>query len=272
MKKLTTRTRSSSKQARASLEKALLCAAALAGCFWIQAARQDSEVVEGTRELVRERMAVQRLIWEEKRDWELSQDALTSQIDLRKQEIETLTRQIEKTNTEIGEVDVKIAELTGEETEINELIAELTRLVTGIEADVKQLLPRLPEFVQDKVRPLSQQFPEKPEETKLGISLRYANLAAVLNEIVKANGEINLTSEVRTLDDGRSAEVAAFYVGLGKAYYVTATGDAAGVGTAGPESWEWSSLDAAAQEVALAISILKNEESASFVRLPVEVD
>jgi hypothetical protein len=58
-----------------------------------------------------------------------------------------------------------------------------------------------------------------------------------LNEVNKFNREITVSSEVLTLSGGASAEVTALYVGIGKAYYVSRNGSAAGIGTASPDGW-----------------------------------
>ena len=83
--------------------------------------------------------------------------------------------------------------------------------------------------------------------------------------------EILVTSEVRALPDGSSAEVTAIYLGLGQGYYSGANGSIAGVGTATEEGWEWTPADDAAPEIARVVAILKNEEAAAFVQLPVEI-
>jgi hypothetical protein len=93
-----------------------------------------------------------------------------------------------------------------------------------------------------------------------------------LHEVNKFNREITVSSEVLTLPDGTSAEVTALYVGIGNAYYVSRNGSAAGIGTASPDGWVWQSANAAAEQIANAIAILKNEQVASFVKLPIHIE
>ena len=109
-------------------------------------------------------------------------------------------------------------------------------------------------------------------DEKLSLSERFQNVLGILNEVNKFNREIAVTSEVRTLADGTSAEVTALYVGIGQGYYVSADGKVAGVGSAAPEGWVWTPANDAAARVAKAIAILKNEQPASFVPLPVRVE
>ena len=61
------------------------------------------------------------------------------------------------------------------------------------------------------------------------------------------------------------------YLGIGLAYYVNNGGTIAGVGTSTPDGWTWKSVNDAAPEIEKAIAILKNEMSADFVKLPIEI-
>ena len=71
---------------------------------------------------------------------------------------------------------------------------------------------------------------------------------------------------------GSTAEVKALYIGLGQAYYVTPTGDAAGVGQPTPDGWKWTPANDLAPEISRAIAILQNEEVPAFVPLPVTIE
>lgn len=77
-------------------------------------------------------------------------------------------------------------------------------------------------------------------------------------------GEITVTSEVRTLADGTVAE------GLPRSMWAWARrtqrrhGAVAGVGRPSEAGWTWESANDAAGRVADAIAILKNEKVASF--------
>jgi hypothetical protein len=94
----------------------------------------------------------------------------------------------------------------------------------------------------------------------------------ILNEVNKFNrSEITVTSEVRKLAGGSSAEVTALYIGLGQAFYTGSNGTVAGVGHPSEDGWIWEPANDAAAEIAEAIAVLKNEKVASFIPLPVKV-
>ena len=60
-------------------------------------------------------------------------------------------------------------------------------------------------------------------------------------------------------------------IGLGQAYYVTVSGDRAGVGSPGDDGWTWTANDALAPDVQMAIKVLKSEEKPTYVSLPAAV-
>jgi hypothetical protein len=60
------------------------------------------------------------------------------------------------------------------------------------------------------------------------------------------------------------------YVGLGQAFYVSASGEA-GVGRPGPEGWQWRPANELARNIGTMIQILQNKAKPVFVSLPVEI-
>ena len=68
-----------------------------------------------------------------------------------------------------------------------------------------------------------------------------------------------------------TAEVRALYIGLGQGYYVTVSGEAAGIGYPTPEGWRWTPQDGLADEISRAIAILQSEDVPAYVPLSVEI-
>jgi hypothetical protein len=105
----------------------------------------------------------------------------------------------------------------------------------------------------------------------MSLAERFQNIVGILNEVNRFNGEITVTTEVRSLPGGTSAEVTALYIGIGQGYYVGANESTAGVGSASAERWVWTPAFQEAADVAKSIAILENEEVADFVHLPVDI-
>jgi hypothetical protein len=228
--------------------------------------------VDDARATLQEWVKIRRLISQEQRDWTLGKQVLNERIELVGREIESLRGKVREAEASITAADKARAGLMEENEKLKQAAGSLAAAVTTLEASTKGLLRRLPDPIRERVKPLSQRIPEDPNDTKLSLSLRFQNIVGILNEVNKFNREITVTSEVRALPDGTSAEVTAMYVGLGQAYYVGAGGQVAGIGTASADAWVWTPANDAAPAIARAIAILKNEQVASFVGLPIKVD
>lgn len=231
-----------------------------------------SDLVDDARATLEQWVETRRLISQERRDWTLGREMLTDRIDVVQREIESLRETIVTAEAGVTDTGEKRGELDAENERYQEVSRGLLDTIGALEARTAALLPRLPEPIRERVRPLSQRFPENPDETDLSLSERFMNVVGVLNAVNKFNREITVTSEVRTLSGGATAEVTAVYVGIGHGYYVSGDGLAAGVGTATSDAWGWTPAAGAAAEIARAISILENEEVAGFVKLPVWID
>jgi hypothetical protein len=232
---------------------------------------KPAEAVDATRAMLEKWVETRRVISKEKRDWELGQEMLRERIELVKQETRALRGRLADAEKSITEADAKRVELAADQQRLADAAAELSAGVRELEQRTLSLVRRLPDPLRERIQPLSQRIPRGDEPTRLTLGVRFMNVIGVLNDVNKWNREITITSEVRRLADGSSAEVAVLYLGLGQAYYVTNKGDAAGVGRPGPDGWVWTPADDSAPQVKKAIAMLKNEQVAAFVQLPIQV-
>lgn len=227
--------------------------------------------LELTKETLSKWVETRKLISEEKEKWELEREVLGDRIDLVRSEKDALSEKIHETQSLITDADKKREDLVKENDALKNASATLVNRIFTLERNVLELLPTLPEPVQDRIKPLSQRLP-KTEETDLSLSERYQNVVGIINELNKGANEITVVSEVRELPDGTTAEVQTLYIGFARAFYCTNKGDIAGVGFPGNDGWAWMPDNAIAQQVADSISILKNEKVAEFIPLPIRVD
>lgn len=228
--------------------------------------------VEETRSALEKWVETRRVISAEERDWALGREMLEDRIALVQREIDSLRGSIDEARANVTEADRKRADLQVENEQLKAVGDALTDVVAELEARTRALLPRLPEPLRERIKPLTQQLPDDPQATRLSLGNRFSGVVGILNEVDKFNREISVTSEVRALGDGTSAEVAALYLGIAQAYYVGAEGRAAGVGAPTATGWTWTRADEAAPQVAEAIAILQNEKAAAFVALPIAVE
>ena len=231
----------------------------------------DGNDVGKTRVLLEKWVETRRIISKEKQEFELGREMLTERIELVEREIDSMGEKISEAEKSITEADKKRGELIEENEKLKQASSSLKETVVEQEAGTRKLLKRLPDPIRERVKPLSQRFPENPDETKLSLGERFQNIVGVLNEVNKFHREITVTSEVRELPDGTSAEVTVFYVGIGYAYYANGNGDVAGIGTTSTDKWVWKPANDDAPRITEAIAILKNEAPAAFVQLPIEI-
>jgi hypothetical protein len=211
------------------------------------------------------------LISREARDWAVAKDALTASTDVAKREIVATQKKIAEAEADIAAADTKRAELVATNEREQQTAAALEQRIGALEQRVLQTLPRLPDPLREKLKALTQLIPAADATERPPLGNRYATVVGVLNELHKWNREITVTSEVRALPDSSSVEVAVAYVGLGQAFYTGANGRVAGTGSATADGWVWRPANELAPRVQQTIAVFRNEQPATFVQLPVQV-
>ena len=234
--------------------------------------RTPAEKIENTRSTLSEWIEVRRLISKEKADWVVGREIVTQRIELVKDQIDSLKSKTEETRSGVTKTDEKKAKLTDELDEITKTEASLREKLVPLEVRTKQLIARLPSPILDTIGPLSQQLPADPEKSDRPIGDRLRCVLGILNEVNRFHSEITSTTEIRDLGNGNASEVDVLYLGISQAYYVNAKGDAAGIGRATADAWEWKPANQYAAAIQKAIAIFRDKEKADFVRLPVRID
>lgn len=233
-----------------------------------------TEDIENTKVVLEKWVETQKVISQEKRDFEIAKEMLNQRVELVQREIDNLRDKIAEAEKSIDEADKKRAEMLKENDKLKQASDSLDSDLASLESRTKTLITQLPQPIVEKIKPLSQvlpQSPEKAKEAKLTTSQRFQNVIGILNEVDKFNRDITVTSEVRELEDGSSVEVTALYVGISQAYFANANGTIAGVGSSTADGWIWKTDKSSAQTIYDAISIMKNEKQPSFVQVPVDI-
>jgi hypothetical protein len=234
-------------------------------------AQANPDPVAVARATLEQWRQTQTLLSKEARDWTVAKDALLARIDVLKREIVAVQKRTAEAEANLATADRKRAELQAENDAHKATLAGLEERIAGHEQRLLELLPRLPEPLREKVRPLSQRLPKAGEAATTPLTDRYAVVVGVLNEIHKWNREVTVATEVRALPDGTSVEVTVLYAGIGQAWYVGRNGRVAGRGTATADGWAWRPMDELGPAILEAVAVWKNEQPAKFVRLPVQV-
>jgi hypothetical protein len=222
------------------------------------------------REAVAKWVEMRRLISQEKQDWRLGRELLADRIRILEKDLAALREKTAQTTNEAAKVDVRVVEARTQNEQFGAAITRMLAAVATLETRLKPLLARTPDPVRERVKPLVQRLPQNASDTRISLPERFQNVIGILNEIAKANGEVTVTTEVRTLANGRPTEVKTLYVGMGQAYYVSAKGEA-GIGRPSAAGWEWQPENGLAARVTDAMQIMQNKATARFVQLPVKI-
>jgi FtsZ-binding cell division protein ZapB len=232
----------------------------------------QAPAVETVRSTLARWVETQKILSRERSDWQVGKELLEQRIALIQGEIGALEERTRQVREGAGETDRRQSEVVARNASLRDAAAALHEMIGGLEAKTRRLLVALPDVLKERVAPLSQRLPAaQGQASQTSLSERFQNAVGVLNEINKFNRDVTVTSEIRRLPDGTSAEVRALYLGLGQGYYVSPRGDLAGVGLPAPEGWQWSPANELAPEISEAIAILENRAVPAFVPLPVSI-
>jgi len=227
--------------------------------------------LDDTRVTMTKWIETQQLIAKERSDWQQGREILKARVELVEKEVAALDSKIKEAKASVAETNRKRDELQAESDRLKATADGLASTVVAMEAEVRKLAKVIPDPVRTTLEPLFQRIPADPTKTNASVAERFQNVLGILNEVGKANSEISVSFEVRTLSDGTSGEVQAIYVGLGQAYYISPKGET-GVGRPTPDGWKWEKLpDSYNNKVLTALEIIQGKHIPAFVPLPVKI-
>lgn len=212
----------------------------------------------------------QQIISKERNDWAQGKEILQGRIELVGKEVSVLKERITQSEAAVAESDKKKQELTAQNDALKATAAQLNDAVAGMEGQIRKLARQMPEPIATKLQPLLQRMPAEGAPSRVSTAERFQNVLGILNELNRANSEITVAYEIRTLADGTSSEVQVIYVGLAQAYYISPRGEA-GIGRPSEDGWRWAPAPEAAASILLALEIIQGKHSPSFVPVPIDI-
>lgn len=233
-----------------------------------QITRAAETALTGARNFLEKWVETRQQISKTTSDWQSDQETLHQTIQLFERELKTVAEQMSKVSTNSAQVDKERTEAEALQKASRESLERARAFAAGFEGEIAKVVPRLPVPLQDILKPLLNRLPADPANTKMTSAERVQAVIGFLNELDKFNNAVTIFSEKRKNNKGEELSVETVYVGLGAAYFVSETGDFAGMGTAGPTGWEWTTKPELGERVREIIRIYKNERPARFVPLP----
>jgi hypothetical protein len=234
------------------------------------APKDAKPALEETRLALGKWIETQQIISKERNDWQQGKEILRGRIDLVSKEIGLLKEKIAQSESAVAESNKKRDELVAESEALKAVSGQLNKAVLGLEDQIRRLARQMPEPVSNRLAPLLQRIPADSDGTRVTTAERFQNVLGILNELNKANSEITVAYEIRTLADGTSSEVQVIYVGLAQAYYLSPRGEA-GVGRPGEGGWKWEPAPQSSDEILRALEIIQGKHSPAFVSLPLTI-
>ncbi len=231
---------------------------------------RSTPTLEETRVAMGKWIETQQIISKEHNEWQQGREILLGRLELVKKELANLQGALTQAESSVAEANRKRDELLAENDKLKAADTQLTTAVTGMEGEIRELYRTLPDPIQAKLQPLYQRIPEDPAASRVSAAERFQNVLGILNELNKANNEVAVNYEVRTLADGTLSEVKVIYVGLAQAYYVSSRGEA-GIGRPTSDGWTWEPSQAVADDVLMTLEILQGQHTPAFVPLPVKL-
>ena len=235
------------------------------------ASPSTEERIAATRAALEEWMEQRRLIAKLRAEWDEGREILQARIDVTETEIADLRERIAKAEEGISGFEEQRSKLERDKERLKEASSSLESQIGPLEQQTRELVARLPHPLQEKLKALTQRIPENPENTELGLGLRFQNIVGILDMANKFNNEVADFPETLTLAEGKRAEVTAIYIGVGQAYYLSDDGKSAGIGFGGSEGWTWRPQDDIAPQVRQLLDILGGQKAAEFVTVPMRV-
>jgi hypothetical protein len=227
-------------------------------------AQTPQDVRSITREWVNVEQAISREAGEAERTHILTTDRIAVL------EAETNLLRAERSgNTDRGTRDERerIA-LVRQETEGAAQHTQLMAFLLSAETQVKNMRARLPRTLGENLAHLYQRLPEEADSTHRGIAERLQTITGILTNIQAFNDSISVTVEVKAINHHPAGEVTTLYLGLGQAYYLSASD--AGYGYPGAQGWTWTSQPGLKASIARAIATAEGRAAKpAFVELPV---
>lgn len=222
-----------------------------------------------TRELIRQWVKTERIISEEKTSWDVEKKRMQELLDLYQKELKLLDEEIDKAGKSASMVDENKQRFQTELKQYREAQQLLGDTMARLLPRLKSLMARLPQPLLDE---LSAEINLLNSEDALGKPRDVLkSMVAVLSASGRFNRSITIAEDTRQTPDGKKMTVDVLYLGLCRAFYTTAAGSTAGVGTPGETGWEWQPVADLADDIRRTIAVYRKDKQPQLIKLPVKI-
>lgn len=228
--------------------------------------QEEVKQSELSQQLIREWVATEKLLGQEKSEWLAEKAHVSQMLDLYVKELTKRNEELEKTGKAAASVDETQQKL---ETAIKDALEQRKKLADYL----RKLQPRFQAIVKKFPESLQQELANDIEVLNGKTEDKNARdlLQAMINTLEAAarfNRGIYRASEAVTIGEV-TLQAQVMYLGLGRAFFVV--GDKAGIGMPAKDGWEWKRDDSLAASITKAMDIQEKKTHPQLIKLPVQV-
>lgn len=257
-----------------------LCLAAAIFAPVVSPAQPDNEAgidqrLETLESLVAQWSDLRLTLAEEERAWEEDHEHLEREIDLLQKERSVLVKTMETENATENPVDGSRPAILREQNRLVAISDALPALIGRAEASLRAWPARLPPPFR---KPLDEAFRPIVEEQEKGApprvesyGARLERVVALYTEIERLQSTIHVVREMLPGKDGTRREVDVCYIGLARAFAVSADNTWAATGTPSDAGWKWREDPMLAPRIRQAVSVSRREQEITAVVLPLAI-
>ena len=206
---------------------------------------------------------------DERNDWRTQREVLAASVEALKTGQTNLRAKVESNNLAADLFRSRVEKLRTELTAHESGHAALNTGCEALEQRLQALWARLPEPLQETIKPQLDKLEAPPGATPLPASERAQLLISALTAVDQFNNSLTVTHQLRPDGAGETLDVKVLYWGLAMGFGIDATGQHAWVLTPGAAGWTWTDATGQVDEIRTLVEIQEKQQNPELVMLQV---
>ncbi|MFP6901662.1 MAG: DUF3450 family protein [Opitutales bacterium] len=220
-----------------------------------------------TRQLIAEWVETERMISQEKVEWNADRQLLVDLIATLKAENGALDEKLAKSKADMVGVSQQRAILNEHIIRAKETAESLRGKIGELENLALTLLPAFPSPLRERAGRFAAAIENPKRFETFSLRERLENTVAVLQAANLFDQAVNLEKQKFAIA-GKTREFHVLYFGFSAGYFVNDSATTAGYGMPGKDGWQWTQQNELADEVRKAVAIHGKRAMATFIELP----
>ena len=250
-------------QYRANACRLLLCTFGLS-CI---ATASGAQTVATSDKLVQQWLDLEQQNSRLKSQWLEAEPALKQRITLLNAEREQLKAVLANSQKTTGNADDDRSKLLAEQNTLEQDSEQLQAQLTLLRQTLAGVAPQLPPLLKQQWQQEAQALTD-PNDTALQLQVALAQLT----KLMEFDNRISLHEEILTTASDEKVLVKQLYLGVARAWFISADGSHKGTGSVVNGEWLWqfdAELDAS--PIKNAIAIFEKQQASDFIALPLSL-